>query len=124
MRLILYTVLNVMHADLHQLVLTRHKQRRTLGNEASVNLACLSGITNDLKRWRTLELFYRLMSFTRGRRYLLVLGLVCAVGVALSGIAIPWLVKEGIDRAFLPDGPRDPDLLVPLAGGQRRQAGR
>ncbi|HLM77610.1 MAG TPA: ABC transporter ATP-binding protein [Rubrobacteraceae bacterium] len=57
------------------------------------------------------------MSFTRGRRYLLVLGLVCAVGVALSGIAIPWLVKEGIDRAFLPDGPRDPDLLLPLAGG-------
>ena len=62
-------------------------------------------------------MFYRLMSFTRGRRYLLVLGLVCAVGVALSGIAIPWLVKEGIDRAFLPDGPRDPDLLLPLAGG-------
>jgi ATP-binding cassette subfamily B protein len=39
------------------------------------------------------------------------------VGVTLSGLAIPWLVKEGIDRAFPPDGPRDPDLLLPLAGG-------
>jgi ATP-binding cassette, subfamily B, bacterial len=57
------------------------------------------------------------MSFTGDRRYLLVLGLVCAVGVTLAGIAIPWLVKEGIDRAFPPDGPRDPSLLWPLAGG-------
>ncbi len=57
------------------------------------------------------------MSFTRGRRYLLVLGFACAVGVTLAGIAIPWLVKEGIDRAFPPDGPREPDLLWALAGG-------
>ena len=76
-----------------------------------------SGISNDHKRWRTFELFYRLMSFTQGRRYLLVVGLVCAVGVTLSGIAIPWLVKEGIDRAFLPDGLGETDLLWPLAGG-------
>ena len=60
---------------------------------------------------------YRLMSFTLGRRYLLVLGFVCAVGLTLAGIAIPWLVKEGIDRAFPPDGAGRPDLLWPLAGG-------
>jgi ATP-binding cassette subfamily B protein len=48
---------------------------------------------------------------------LLVLGLACATGVTLAGIAIPWLVKEGIDRAFPPDGPRDPGLLWVLAGG-------
>src|SRR5215210_1016399 len=57
------------------------------------------------------------MSFTRGRGYLLTLGFVCAVGVTLAGVAIPWLVKEGIDRAFPPDGARDPDLLWALAGG-------
>ncbi len=61
--------------------------------------------------------FYRLMSFTLGRRYLLVLGFVCAVGLTLAGIAIPWLVKEGIDRAFPTDGSGRPDLLWPLAGG-------
>ena len=61
--------------------------------------------------------FYRLMSFTLGRRYLLVLGFVCAVGLTLAGIAIPWLVKEGIDRAFPPDGSGRPDLLWPLASG-------
>ena len=60
---------------------------------------------------------YRLMSFTLGRRYLLVLGFVCAVGLTIAGIAIPWLVKEGIDRAFPPDGAGRPDLLWPLAGG-------
>jgi ATP-binding cassette subfamily B protein len=64
-----------------------------------------------------LRTFYRLMSFTRGRWYLLALGLVCATGVTLAGVAIPWLVKEGIDRAFPPDGARDPDLLWALAGG-------
>ena len=57
------------------------------------------------------------MSFTRGRRYLLALGLIGAVGVTLAGIAIPWLVKEGIDRAFPPDGPNQTDLLWVLAGG-------
>jgi ATP-binding cassette subfamily B protein len=57
------------------------------------------------------------MSFTLGRRYLLVLGFVCAVGLTIAGIAIPWLVKEGIDRAFPPDGSGRPDLLWPLAGG-------
>jgi ATP-binding cassette, subfamily B, bacterial len=57
------------------------------------------------------------MSFTLGRRYLLVLGFVCAVGLTLAGIAIPWLVKEGIDRAFPTDGSGRPDLLWPLAGG-------
>jgi ATP-binding cassette subfamily B protein len=57
------------------------------------------------------------MSFTLGQRYLLVLGFVCAVGLTLAGIAIPWLVKEGIDRAFPPDGAGRPDLLWPLAGG-------
>ena len=61
--------------------------------------------------------FYRLMSFALGRRYLLVLGFVCAVVLTLAGIAIPWLVKEGIDRAFPPDGAGRPDLLWPLAGG-------
>ncbi|MCA1717031.1 MAG: ABC transporter ATP-binding protein/permease [Actinobacteria bacterium] len=61
--------------------------------------------------------FYRLMSFTLGRRYLLVLGFTCAVGLTLAGIAIPWLVKEGIDRAFPTDGSGRPDLLWPLAGG-------
>jgi ATP-binding cassette subfamily B protein len=63
-----------------------------------------------------LKSFYRLMSFTLGRRHLLVLGFVCAVGLTLAGIAIPWLVKEGIDRAFPPDGAGRPDLLWPLAG--------
>jgi ATP-binding cassette, subfamily B, bacterial len=57
------------------------------------------------------------MSFTLGRRYLLVLGFVCAVGLTLAGIAIPWLVKEGIDRALPTDGSGRPDLLWPLAGG-------
>ena len=61
--------------------------------------------------------FYRLTSFTLGRRYLLVLGFACAVGLTLAGIAIPWLVKEGIDRAFPPDGAGRSDLLWPLAGG-------
>jgi ATP-binding cassette, subfamily B, bacterial len=64
-----------------------------------------------------LKSFYRLMSFTLGRRYLLVLGFICAVGLTLAGIAIPWLVKEGIDRAFPTDGSGRPDLLWPLAGG-------
>jgi ATP-binding cassette, subfamily B, bacterial len=64
-----------------------------------------------------LKTFYRLMSFTIGRRYLLVLGFVCAAGVTLAGIAIPWLVKEGIDRAFPPGETGDTDLLWPLAGG-------
>jgi ATP-binding cassette subfamily B protein len=64
-----------------------------------------------------LKVFYRLMSFSRGRIYLLILGLVCAVGVTFAGIAIPWLVKEGIDRALPTGGPRDTDLLLPLAGG-------
>ncbi len=57
------------------------------------------------------------MSLTLGRRHLLVLGFVCAVGLTLAGIAIPWLVKEGIDQAFPPDGSGRPDLLWPLAGG-------
>jgi ATP-binding cassette, subfamily B, bacterial len=57
------------------------------------------------------------MSFTLGRCYLLVLGFVCAVGLTLAGIAIPWLVKEGIDRALPTDGSGRPDLLWPLAGG-------
>ncbi len=48
---------------------------------------------------------------------MLALGLVCATGVTLAGIAIPWLVKEGIDRAFPPDGPSEMDLLWPLAAG-------
>ncbi len=64
-----------------------------------------------------LKTFYRLMLFTGDRRHLLALGVACAVGVTLAGITIPWLVKEGIDRAFPPDGPRDPDLLWPLAWG-------
>lgn len=64
-----------------------------------------------------MKTFYRLISFTRGRVYLLVLGLVCAVGVTLAGIAIPWLVKEGIDRALTSDSARDTDLLWPLAEG-------
>ena len=57
------------------------------------------------------------MAFTRGRGYLLTLGFVCAAGVTLAGIAIPWLVKEGIDRAFPPEGQGRPDLLWPLAAG-------
>jgi len=57
------------------------------------------------------------MSFTAGRRYLLVLGFACAVGLTLAGLGIPWLVQQGIDRAFPPDGPRRPDLLWPLAWG-------
>ncbi len=57
------------------------------------------------------------MSFTSGRRYLLVLGFVCAFGVTVAGIAIPWLVGAAIDRAFPPNGPDRPDLLWPLALG-------
>jgi ABC-type multidrug transport system fused ATPase/permease subunit len=64
-----------------------------------------------------LKTFYRLMSFTGGRRYLLILGFVCAFGVTLAGIAIPWIVGDAIDRAFPPNGPDRPDLLWPLAGG-------
>ncbi len=64
-----------------------------------------------------LKTFHRLMSFTGGRRYLLVLGFVCAFGVTVAGIAIPWLVAEAIDRAFPPAGPDRPDLLWPLALG-------
>ena len=57
------------------------------------------------------------MSFTGGRRYLLVLGFVCAFGVTVAGIAIPWLVGTAIDQAFPPNGPDRPDLLWPLALG-------
>ena len=57
------------------------------------------------------------MSFTGGRRYLLVLGFVCAFGVTVAGIAIPWLVGDAIDRAFPPNGPDRPELLWPLALG-------
>ena len=57
------------------------------------------------------------MSFTGGRRYLLVLGFVCAFGVTVAGIAIPWLVGVAIDRAFPPNGPDRPELLWPLALG-------
>ena len=57
------------------------------------------------------------MSFTGGRRYLLTLGFVCAFGVTVAGIAIPWLVAQAIDRAFPPNGPDRPDLLWPLALG-------
>lgn len=64
-----------------------------------------------------MKTLFRLMSFTRGRRYLLALGFVCSIVLTLAGIAIPWLVKEGIDRAFPPDGPGEPDLLWTLAGG-------
>jgi ABC-type multidrug transport system fused ATPase/permease subunit len=64
-----------------------------------------------------LKTLLRLMSFTGGQRYLLVLGLVCAVGLTLAGLGIPWLVQQGIDRAFPPEGPRRPDLLWPLAWG-------
>ncbi len=48
---------------------------------------------------------------------MLALGFVCAVGVTLAGVGIPWLVGEAIDRAFPPNGPERPDLLLPLAGG-------
>ncbi|CAA9464350.1 MAG: Lipid A export ATP-binding/permease protein MsbA [uncultured Rubrobacteraceae bacterium] len=64
-----------------------------------------------------MKTFYRLMSFTGGRRYLLVLGFVCAFGVTVAGIAIPWLVGDAIDRAFPPNGPDRPELLWPLALG-------
>ena len=47
----------------------------------------------------------------------MVLGFACAFGLTLAGIAIPWLVKEGIDRAFPPEGQGRTDLLWPLAGG-------
>ena len=63
------------------------------------------------------RIFYRLMSFAGDRRDLLVMGTLFSVGVTLAGIAIPWLVKLAIDRAFPPDGPRQPDLLWPLALG-------
>ncbi|HLL39645.1 MAG TPA: ABC transporter ATP-binding protein [Rubrobacteraceae bacterium] len=64
-----------------------------------------------------MKTFYRLMSFTWGRGYLLTLGFVCAMGLTLAGIVIPWLVKVGIDRAFSPEDAGRPDLLWPLAGG-------
>jgi ATP-binding cassette, subfamily B, bacterial len=63
------------------------------------------------------RIFYRLMSFAGDRRDLLVMGTLFSVGVTLAGIAIPWLVKVAIDRAFPSDGPRQPDLLWPLALG-------
>jgi ATP-binding cassette subfamily B protein len=63
------------------------------------------------------RIFFRLMSFAGDRRDLLVMGTLFSVGVTLAGIAIPWLVKVAIDRAFPPDGPRQPDLLWPLALG-------
>ena len=47
----------------------------------------------------------------------MALGFACAFGLTLAGIAIPWLVKEAIDRAFPPEGQGRPDLLWPLAGG-------
>ncbi len=64
-----------------------------------------------------MKTFYRLMWFTQGRRYLLVLGFACAIGVTLAGLAIPWLVKVGIDQAFPPEGQGRPDLLWTLAAG-------
>ena len=65
----------------------------------------------------SLKTFYRLMSFTRGRGYLLTIGFVCVVGLTFASLAIPWLVKEGIDRSFPPGEAGDTSLLWPLAGG-------
>jgi len=64
-----------------------------------------------------LKTFFRLMSFTRGLRLLLLLGIFCAVGYTVSTLAISWLVKVGIDRA-LPHGSGngDPGALWKLAG--------
>ncbi len=61
--------------------------------------------------------FFRLMSFTRGRRWLLVTGLVCAVGLTVAALGIPWLVKTGIDKAFPSGGGGHPEVLWPLAWG-------
>ena len=57
------------------------------------------------------------MSFTRGRRWLLVTGLVCAVGLTGAGLGIPWLVKTGIDKAFPSGGGGHTEVLWPLAWG-------
>ncbi len=59
------------------------------------------------------------MSFTRGRRWLLVAGLVCAVGLTLATIGIPFLVGYTIDQALGSEKgvAATPALLLPLVGG-------
>ena len=59
------------------------------------------------------------MSFTRGRRWLLVAGLLCAVGLTLATIGIPFLVGYTIDQALGSEKgvAATPALLLPLVGG-------
>ena len=66
-----------------------------------------------------LSTFYKLMSFTRGRRWLLAAGLICAVGLTLATIGIPLLVGWAIDQALGSEEgvSAEPGLLLPLVGG-------
>lgn len=56
------------------------------------------------------------MSFTRGKRWLLVVGIICAVGYTVTNLAVSWLVSRGIGRAFPSAAKSNPEVLWPLAG--------
>jgi len=66
-----------------------------------------------------LKTFLRLMEFTRGSRRLLVAGILCAVGLTLTSLAIPQLIGTGIDRvsAVKDSGKLAAGTLWPLAAG-------
>lgn len=59
------------------------------------------------------------MSFTRGSHWLLVAGLVCAAGLTVASLGIPWLVGVGVDRVREVQGGAElePRALWPLAAG-------
>lgn len=65
-----------------------------------------------------MRVFLRLMSFTRGSRWLLACGVVCAVGLTLASFAIPQLIGTGVDRIRGAEGDALPaGTLWPLAAG-------
>ncbi|MGH2819026.1 MAG: ABC transporter transmembrane domain-containing protein, partial [Actinomycetota bacterium] len=60
------------------------------------------------------------MSFTRGVQWLLALGMVCALGMTATSLAIPWLVGVWVDRlreALQESTPLEEVGLWGLAGG-------
>ncbi len=65
-----------------------------------------------------LKTFNRIMSFAKGNRWLLVVGLVCAAGYTGATLAIPEIVGRGVDRVRELEGSfgLDPTLAWLTAG--------
>jgi ATP-binding cassette subfamily B protein len=51
-----------------------------------------------------LKILFRLMYFTRGRRDLLLLGVILAAGLTLASAGIPYLVGKAVDSALRNEG--------------------